>query len=134
MASVGSNDAEDCFQDTFLSALDAYPDLRNATNLKGWLFTIAHRKAIDSHRRRRRRETPMADLPEREQGAEPALPDQTLWIRVRELPPKQRTAIVLRYVQDLPYRAIGNVIGCTESAARQNVRAGLNQLREDITK
>jgi len=46
MASVGGNDAEDCFQDTFMAALGAYPELLDATNLKGWLFTIAHRKAI----------------------------------------------------------------------------------------
>ena len=130
-ASVGRDEAEDCFQETFLAALRAYPDLAEASNLKGWLFTIAHRKAIDCHRRRRRTAIPAADLPEAGEQREPELVDQALWARVTELPPKQRSAIALRYLEDLPYRTIGEVIGCTEAAARQNVRAGLIRLRED---
>ena len=133
VASVGRNEADDCFQDTLMAALRAYPDLAEASNLRGWLFTIAHRKAIDHHRRRRRQETPVADLPEagQEQAVEP--PDQALWARVRELPPKQRSSLVLRYVEDLPYRTIGEIVGCSESAARQNVRAGLIKLREEVS-
>ena len=134
MASVGGNDAEDCFQDTFMAALRAYPELLDATNLKGWLFTIAHRKAIDCHRRRQSSDVPLAKLPETGEDAEPLLVDQTLWVRVRGLPPRQRSAIVLRFVADLPYRTIGKAIGCSEAAARQNVRAGLTHLREDMAK
>ena len=47
---VGREGAEDAFQETFLAALRAYPGLRDARNLRGWLVTIAHRKAIDHHR------------------------------------------------------------------------------------
>ena len=133
VASVGRNDAEDCFQDTFTAALRAYPDLADASNLKGWLFTIAHRKAIDCHRRRSRSDLPVAKLPERGEDREPALVDQALWTRVRALPAKQRSSIVLRFVEDLPYRTIGEVTGCSEAAARQNVRAGLINLRKAPT-
>lgn len=129
---VGSNDADDCFQETFLAAFGAYTGLRDTTNLKGWLFTIAHRKAIDCYRSRRRAITSDA-LPDR--GDTPASPtDETLWSRVRALPPKQRSAVALRYVEDMTYRSIGEVIGCSEAAARQNVRAGLNALREDLNR
>jgi len=129
---VGSNDADDCFQETFLAAFGAYSSLRDTTNLKGWLFTIAHRKAIDCHRSRRR-VTPSDALPDR--GDTPASPtDETLWSRVGALPPKQRSAVALRYVEDMTYRSIGEVIGCSEAAARQNVRAGLNALREDLNR
>ena len=132
-ASVGRVEAEDCFQETFLAALRAYPDLGDASNLRGWLFTIAHHKAIDAQRRRSRTGISMAELPEAGESQEPELPDQALWARVRALPPKQRSSIVLRYVEDLPYRTIGEVLGCSESAARQNVRAGLTKLREEYT-
>ena len=43
--------------------------------------------------------------------------------------PKQRTSIVYRFVNDLPYAEIGRIVGCSEAAARQNVRAGLASLR-----
>ena len=132
VASVGRADADDCLQDTSGAALRAYPELTEASNLRGWLFTIAHRKAIDCHRRRRRNGLPVADLPETGVEQEPDLVGQALWARVSRLPSKQRSSIVLRYVEDLPYRTIGEVTGCSESAARQNVRAGLIKLREEI--
>ena len=130
LASVGANDADDCFQETFLAAFDAYPRLTDSENLRGWLFTIAHHKAVDCHRRRRRA-TPTTPAPDLGEG--PAVPaDEALWSRVQGLPPKQRSAVTLRFVGDMTYRTIGRVIGCSEAAARQNVRAGLKALREDM--
>ena len=61
---VGRTDAEDCFQETFLAALRAYPKLDNGENLRGWLLTIAHRKAIDHHRANGRQPLPVADVAE----------------------------------------------------------------------
>ena len=52
---VGACAADDCFQETFIAALRAYPRLRPESNLRAWLLTIAHRKAIDHLRRQRRR-------------------------------------------------------------------------------
>jgi RNA polymerase sigma factor (sigma-70 family) len=128
VASVGRHDADDCFQETFIAALRAYPRLRDASNLRSWILTIAHRKAIDSHRGRRRRAIPVENVPE--QPVDPALDGEpALWQAVRELPAKQRAAILHRYVNDLPYADIGRIVGCSEAAARQNVRAGLASLR-----
>jgi len=126
VASVGPHDAEDCFQETFLAALRAYPRLRDGSNLKGWVLTIANRKAIDVHRRRRREVVEVPDLvgPELLDG-EPAL-----WSEVRRLPDRQRAAVVHRYVNDLAYAQIGEVMGCTPEAARRSVHEGLKKLRE----
>jgi RNA polymerase sigma factor (sigma-70 family) len=128
-AAVGRQEAEDCWQETMLSALRAYPRLRDARNLRGWLLRIAHNEAIDHHRSVRRRPSPMADLPER--GVVDAAPDPALWTAVRQLPEKQRAAVTLRFAGDLDYRAIGTVIDCSEAAARQNVRAGLAAVRKE---
>lgn len=129
-ASVGPHDADDCFQDTFISALRAYPRLRAGSNLRGWLFTIAHRKALDSHRARARRAVPLAELPE--QLGEPLMNggEPELWKAVGELPPKQRAAVLLRFAGDLAYREIGEATDCSEEAARRNVHEGLKKLRE----
>jgi RNA polymerase sigma factor (sigma-70 family) len=131
-ASVGPIDADDCFQETFISALRAYPRLRADSNLRGWLFTIAHHKALDSHRARGRRAIPMAELPE--SVGEPLMngTDPELWREVAALPPKQRAAVLLRFAGDLAYREIGEAMGSTEEAARRNVHEGLRKLREAL--
>ena len=66
VASVGPADADDCFQETWIAALRAYPDLKRADNLRAWVLKIAQRKAIDSHRARARRPLPSDSLPEPE--------------------------------------------------------------------
>ena len=130
VASVGPGDADDCFQETAIAALRAYPRLDSGDNLRGWLLRIAHRKALDSHRARRRRAVPVATLPESPvpaaSGGEPAL-----WESVRALPPKQRTAVYCRSVLDMPYGELATLLGCSQDAARQNVFEGLRRLREE---
>ena len=127
VALVGPGDADDCYQETWLAALRAYPRLRDATNLRGWLLTIAHRKAID-HVRRRRACALVAEVPDRAAPAAASV-DDDLWDHVRELPAKQRTALALRYVADAGYSEIAAVMGTTEDAARRNVHEGLKRLR-----
>ncbi len=128
---VGIHDAGDCYQDTMLAALGSYDRVDASHNLRGWLFTIAHNKAIDHHRRRTRRPVPVAELPE-PAVHERAGPDVELWAAVGRLPDKQRHAVALRYLGDLAYREIGSALGCSEAAARQNVRAGLRSLEETL--
>ncbi len=128
---IGKGDADDCFQDTFLAALRAYPSLRNGDNLKSWLLTIAHRKAID-RARAARLTAPLADAPE------PAVhapePDPALWAKVAALPSKQRSAVVLRFVNDMSYRDIASVLDCSEDAARRSTHEGVKSLREVIVR
>ncbi|MGZ4190340.1 MAG: RNA polymerase sigma factor [Actinomycetota bacterium] len=128
---VAPGDVDDCFQETFLSALRAYPELRNGTNLRSWVLTIAYRKAMDSHRGRARRAVPVANLPEQPSRGSLA-DDHALWDVVRALPDKQRAAVVQRYANGLPYRDIAAILECTEEAARQNVREGLKKLKEMV--
>jgi len=130
VAQVGPDAGSDCFQEAVIAALRAYPSLTTATNLRGWLFTIAHRKVIDHHRAERRRPSPAADLPDA--GEVAAVGDHDLWAAVADLPDKQRGAIALRYLADLPYAQIAAALDCSEAAARQNVRAGLSALRMEV--
>jgi RNA polymerase sigma factor (sigma-70 family) len=136
IASVGHDRAEDCLQETLLSALRAYPRLRHGDNLRAWLYTIAHRKATDTVRRLVRQPT-TGDVDALPRTAEPSVPaheppDDGLWDAVRGLPDKQRAAVVHRFVLDLDYRSIAERMGTTEEAARQNVSAGLRSLRKEM--
>ncbi len=130
VSSVGPDAADDCLQETLLAALRAYPGLPGTANVRAWALTIAHRKAIDHHRARARRPVPVAVLPER--GGVVAEADRPeLWELVRELPPKQRAAVALRYAVDLPHADIGAVLDCYPEAARRNVHQGLKRQREE---
>ncbi|MGI8749089.1 MAG: RNA polymerase sigma factor [Thermoleophilaceae bacterium] len=136
VASVGPQETDDCFQEACMAALRAYPDLRHADNLKGWLLTIAHRKALDSYRAAARRPVPVEHVPERADadGTLPGLEGQPVWARVRELPEKQRMAVFLRSVADLSYADVATAMECSQDAARRSVHEGLKRLREDVTR
>ena len=129
---VGPTDADDCLQETFMSALRAYPRIAHADNIRAWLYTIAQRKATDLIRRRARRPTRDLDGVDPVAPSAPDPPDDGLWRTVRDLPAKQRAAVVHRFVLDLAYAEIGARMGTSEEAARQNVSAGLRRLRRQV--
>jgi DNA-directed RNA polymerase specialized sigma24 family protein len=128
LALVGPDDADDCFQETVIAALRAYPTVRSHENLGAWLRTIARNKARDHHRARRRRAVPAGDLPE--EAAPQPTTSAGAWGHVRRLPPKQREAVALRYAAELPFADIADAMGTSEEAARRNVHEGLKTLRE----
>jgi RNA polymerase sigma factor (sigma-70 family) len=129
---VGTSEAEDCFQETMLSALRAYPRLQDASNVRGWLFTIARRKAIDAHRARARRPAPVADPDSGSTVDEHSEIDEGLWDHVRGLPIKQRKAVVLRFAGDRSYPEIAQAMSTTQDSARQSVHEGLKKLRREL--
>jgi DNA-directed RNA polymerase specialized sigma24 family protein len=128
---VGRSDADDCFQETFIAALRAYPKLEDTRNLRGWLLTIAHRKAIDHHRAKGRRPLPVADVNEVGTSG-PQLEGDGIWPLVDGLPPKQRAAVALRYACDLPHAEIAAALGCSPEAARRSLHEGIKRLRKEL--
>jgi RNA polymerase sigma factor (sigma-70 family) len=129
-AVLGPNDAEDAWSETFLAALRAYPRLRPDSDLRAWLITIAHRKAIDGHRSRQRAALPVTDLPHRAAAPDVyQVPDAALEAAVRALPDKQRRVVAYRYLADLSYAAIAELVGGTEAAARRSAADGIATLR-----
>lgn len=127
---VGRTDADDCFQETFLSALRAYPRLNDTGNLRGWLITIAHRKAIDHHRAKGRRPVPVTEVAE--VAVSDPEPGDGIWTAVGALPPKQRAAVTLRYASDLPHAEIAAALGCSPEAARRSLHEGIKRLRKEL--
>jgi RNA polymerase sigma factor (sigma-70 family) len=132
-AQAGPDRAEDVFQETMLSALRAYDQVRDPASLQSWLFSIAARKAIDSHRDRASSPEPVADVEQSAIAEEIAVVDDAIWDHVRELPAKQGVAVTLRYLGDLSHREIAQVMRTSEAAARRNVFEGLKRLRADLT-
>lgn len=126
---LGTHDAEDAWSETFLSAMNAYPDLPETANVKAWLVTIAHRKAIDVLRAAKRRPLPVESLPEEPHEQCVPLGDTELWDAVAELPDKQRQAVAYHYVAGLPYADIAAILGGSADAARRAAADGIKALR-----
>jgi RNA polymerase sigma factor (sigma-70 family) len=129
---LGGHDAEDAWSETFLGAMRAYPDLPENANVEAWLVTIAHRKAIDVLRARKRQPTPVEEVPEAPTAlGVPGAEDGDLWQAVRALPEKQRQAVAYHYVAGLPYAEIAQILGGTTDAARRAAADGIRNLRKN---
>ena len=74
----------------------------------------------------------MAAVPERPTSSSSDT-DPELWERVRELPPKQRTAVFCRSVLGMPYAELAVLLESSEDAARRNVHEGLKRLKEELS-
>jgi RNA polymerase sigma-70 factor, ECF subfamily len=131
--------AEDAVQEAFeraFAALGRYPEGRIRTlALRAWLYRITL-NVVRNLIRGRRREVPVAETPDKRfRTASELAPgeDREAWLDVLEtlkhLPDRQRVAVVLRYVQDLPYAEISEVTGWPESTAKTLVRRGIGRLR-----
>ena len=130
-AVLGTDDAaEDAWSETFLSALRAYPELRPDSNVRGWLITIAHRKAIDQIRRRRRAPRLTGSTPDVTSVDRYRMPDGDLRAALGRLPTKQRAAVAYRYLADLSYAEIAELLDTTEAAARRSAADGIVTLRQ----
>lgn len=127
-------DADDAWSETFLAALQAWPDLPGDTNVEAWLVSVAHRKAIDVTRRRARHAVPTDELPDRASMlGRPEDSHFELWGAVTALPPKQRQALAYHYLGGLPYAEVAEVIGGSADAARRAASDGIAALRRHPT-
>ncbi|HJW76763.1 MAG TPA: RNA polymerase sigma factor, partial [Thermoleophilia bacterium] len=128
---VGPADADDAWSATFLAALRAYPGLPGDANVEAWLVTIAHRKAVDLVRARRRRQlvtdkaagAPTAEAmstggSSAEEPSMTGVPDSSeleVWDHVKGLPDKQRQVIAYRYLAGLSYAEVAGIVGGTSA-------------------
>ncbi|MCA1843142.1 MAG: RNA polymerase sigma factor [Actinobacteria bacterium] len=136
-ALLGPVEADDAWSETFLAALRAYPELRPDSNVRGWLATIAHNKAIDQIRARNRVPVPAGNLPQRPAGAQdpgPEPADTELHGALAALPDKQRGAVVYRYLADLSYTDVAALLECSPAAARRSAADGIASLRKHYGK
>ena len=134
-AMLSPPDADDAWSETFVAALRAYPDLRPDSNVRGWLVTIAYRKALDQIRAKSRAPQPTSALPEVASLDDSASGlDSQLRSALQALPAKQRGAVIYHYLADLPYSEVGVLLETNEAAARRSAADGIANLRKNYTR
>ena len=134
--------AEDVVQEAFeraFTALGKYPQERTkGLALRPWLYRIVL-NVVRNAWRARRREVPVAEMPERTNegfgtvsGSASGTEDKEAWMdtlgALRRLPERQRVAVALRYFEDLPYAEIAGVTGWPENTCKTLVRRGVERL------
>jgi RNA polymerase sigma-70 factor, ECF subfamily len=135
--------AEDLAQETFIKAFRSLAAFDTTRRLSSWLFRIAHNTGIDALRRARAAHAQPtlgavqapADVPA------PTAPDplerqalgHALERALARLRPDQRTAVVLRYEEGMPFDEIGRVLGIPEATARSHVHRARKELARLMT-
>jgi len=127
-------DALDLFQETWLRAYRAYPQLDSAAGLRPWLFRIATNLCLNRSRDRVRRSRVIsADVaPEISDQPCNTSPEGVLHLKamIARLPGKQRQALVMRKFGGLDYSEIAAALGCSAEAARADVYQALKKLKQ----
>lgn len=132
---VGSAiDGEDVVQETLLKANSALPSEIAGFNLRGWLFRIAHNKAIDFLRRKKLQT--MEKLDEQLLAAEPELPLENRELAkialaiFLKLAPRQRSCVILKDVLDYTLAEISEFLDATVPEIKAVLHRGRTRLRE----
>lgn len=125
-----SPDADDAYSETFLAALQNWPELATGTNIEAWLVRVAQRKSIDVLRGRARA-VPTDVVPDRGSPiGNPGASDAELWAAVGALPERQRLAIAYHFLGGLPHAETAEVIGGTAESVRRASADGVKTLRK----
>ena len=123
-------DAQDAVQEAVTQAFARLHTLRDPAKFKPWLLRILVNTCYDACRRRRStvyleavEETlaaPQSDCEER----------MSLWSAVMRLPEEQKAVVTLFYYEDLPIRAISEVLGVTQGTVKTRLSRARGRLRQ----
>ena len=128
-------DAADIAQKTFVRAYKAMSSFQGKSSFRTWLYRIAINLSLNHIRdNKRERATDIKDdaLSQSAVGMRRIVEDEraaALREAIEQLPPKQRTVLELRIYDELPFKEVAELAGCTENAAKVNFHHAVKRLR-----
>jgi RNA polymerase sigma factor (sigma-70 family) len=134
LAMLGSpQDAQDALQNTMVKVLRGLPGEEREIKLKPWLYRVARNEAVEILRRRRDsvelepQQVPVAAVTETAETRERL---RTLLADLKQLPDRQRAALVMRELSGLDFDQIGASFGTSAAVARQTLYEARLSLRQ----
>lgn len=134
-------DAEDLTSQTFLTAYEKFPKLRDPKKFRAWVFTIARNKAYDFFRKSQRHATvPLNDeLAQTVTSSEKTSPkdkDRLLDLEnlIASLHPQEQDYLRLRIVAELTFAEIASILKKPESQIKKRYYRLLDRLQTQMDK
>ena len=130
----------DLVQETFVTAMKSVDAFRGEGALGAWLRSIAMRKCLDWRRGMlRQARKRLLLLTEAERAPQPRLKpirfdaeEATFRAALTKLSSKQRASLLLREVEDLPFREIAEILACNEATARVHHHRARESMRKTL--
>jgi RNA polymerase sigma-70 factor (ECF subfamily) len=132
--------ASDVSQQIFLKLITSISQFRGESAFTTWLYRLVVNACIDEQRKRRRflpfgESTPMSRIEERKpqekRYAKLEIAD-SVQAAIKQLKPKLRMAILLKYVEDLSYEEIASVLGCSKGTVASRLNRGHQALARKL--
>lgn len=124
--------ADDLVQDALARVYAVWPRVAGRGDPQAYVRRILVNLHLDHRRRPARREVPAAEPPEVTDGVAPAPADgerDRLIAALRQVPPRQRAVLVLRYWDDLSVEQTARALGTSPGTVKSQASRGLDTLR-----
>lgn len=122
--------ADDIAQEAYVKAYLSCDGFRDTSKFNSWIFRIGYHAFIDH----KRSDRIFADYEEArgymaDDEADDAFRYQALYSALNQLPPKERTSVLLYYMEGYSIKEIADIESTTEGAVKQHLMRGRNHLR-----
>lgn len=133
-------EVDDVLQDVWLIVYQKIRSVKSATAFPAWLYSVARNKAYTARGRSARHERLMEHLHEAAREGlnddlnELVLPEDLELVRtcLDELQPQHREVLLLRFLEDMSYQQIANIIGCTLGTVKSRIHYAKEALRKTM--
>jgi RNA polymerase sigma-70 factor (ECF subfamily) len=124
------DEADDLAQDALVKAYLSLAGYRNKGSFRSWLFKIAHNTFLNHRASIRTTETlDEARILISPNAADDSFEHQSLYLALRTLPPKERSAITLYYLSGYSIKEISAITGTSTDAVKKQLSRGRDKLK-----
>ncbi|MFQ6678098.1 MAG: RNA polymerase sigma factor [Fidelibacterota bacterium] len=132
-------DAEDLYQETFVKAYKSIATFRFESSFYTWLYRIAVNTGLNMKRKMSRMYTqepleeydPIENIPDSSRNTYGEI-NRAIKTATNELPEKQRTAFILKYLQGMKIKDVSAIMGIGEGTVKKYLFRAMEKMRKQL--